>query len=314
VNITSPANGSAVSGSVPVVIDAWDNFGVSKAELYVDGSLRKTSTDEPFTNTLDTSGLSQGPHVLSVKAYDEAGNAGVSADVTVNVGSVSPTSTPVPTNTPTLTPAPTVTKAPTSTPVPTAVPGGSAQITSPRNGDTVITGSQVSIQALVSSSFKANSTEFYVNNVRICTDRKAPYSCNWKVPSAPNTQYSIEFRAFGRAGSVARDTVIVTSSATSTTQPTSGDMQSVTISDPSDNSNVQIRSTITLTAKARDNSTINKVEFYVDGTILCIRVSAPYSCYWKVPSRSGVAHTIQARAYDNSGSILTNQITVNTVR
>ena len=86
ISITSPASGTTVSGTVSVSVKASDNVGVAKVELYVDGSLTATSTTAPFTTKWNTNpkGVAKGAHTLQTKAYDAAGNVGISAIVTVN--------------------------------------------------------------------------------------------------------------------------------------------------------------------------------------------------------------------------------------
>jgi len=83
VSITAPSNGVVVSGSVSVMVNATDNVGVVKVDLYVDGALVSTSTSSPFTNRWNSRKAASGAHTLLCKAYDAAGNIGVSATVTV---------------------------------------------------------------------------------------------------------------------------------------------------------------------------------------------------------------------------------------
>ena len=81
--ITSPADGSAVPGLVSVSVSATDNVGVIRVELYVDGSLYGSSTKSPFTIKWNTRRISRGMHVLETKAYDGAGNIGISPGAAV---------------------------------------------------------------------------------------------------------------------------------------------------------------------------------------------------------------------------------------
>jgi len=83
VSITSPVDGSKVAVNTTVNVNASDNIRVTRAELYVDGNLTTTSTTAPFTTKWNTKKAASGAHVLQAKAYDGAGNAGVSTLVTV---------------------------------------------------------------------------------------------------------------------------------------------------------------------------------------------------------------------------------------
>ncbi len=82
-SITSPTGGT-VSGTVNVQANAADNVGVTKVDLYVDGSFVASDVASPYAFSWNTTGLS-GSHTIKTKAYDAAGNNTDSAVVTVNV-------------------------------------------------------------------------------------------------------------------------------------------------------------------------------------------------------------------------------------
>ena len=84
-SITSPAGGATVSGTVTVSANASDNVGVSRVELYVDGSLLSTDTSSPYAFSWNTATAANGGHSLQTRAYDAAGNAGSSGVVSVTV-------------------------------------------------------------------------------------------------------------------------------------------------------------------------------------------------------------------------------------
>ena len=83
VNITSPGSGASVSGNVSVLVSSADNVAVTKVELYVDGVLKSTATTSPFTNRWNAKRERAGAHTLQCKAFDAAGNVGLSSPVTV---------------------------------------------------------------------------------------------------------------------------------------------------------------------------------------------------------------------------------------
>lgn len=84
-SITSPANGQTVSGTVSVSASASDNVGVTRVELWKDGVLFATDTTTPYTFSWNTALDMNKSHTLQTKAYDAAGNVGISAVVTVTV-------------------------------------------------------------------------------------------------------------------------------------------------------------------------------------------------------------------------------------
>ncbi len=89
VAITSPANGSRIAANtktVTVNVSATDENSVVKVELYVDGKLIDASKKGPYSFRWDVKKLADGAHTLVSRAYDKAGNCGVSASVTVYKG------------------------------------------------------------------------------------------------------------------------------------------------------------------------------------------------------------------------------------
>ena len=83
ISITSPANAARVTGNVSVLVNATDNVRVTRVELYVDGALITTSSSAPFTTKWNTRRAASGNHSLQCKAYDAAGNCGLSSGITV---------------------------------------------------------------------------------------------------------------------------------------------------------------------------------------------------------------------------------------
>lgn len=89
VSITSPANGSTVSGTVSITAGASDNVGVSKVEFYVNGVLKSTDTASPYSYSWNTTSVANASYTLIAKAYDAAGNTRQSGNVTVTVNNAS---------------------------------------------------------------------------------------------------------------------------------------------------------------------------------------------------------------------------------
>lgn len=85
VSVISPVNNSSASGTVNISVSASDNKGVTKVELYVDGSMKATDIAAPFTFIWNFSGLN-GIHNIQAKAYDAAGNMGASSLVNLSLG------------------------------------------------------------------------------------------------------------------------------------------------------------------------------------------------------------------------------------
>jgi hypothetical protein len=84
-SIGSPADGATLTGMVQVSAIASDNKGVSKVEFFINGALKATASAAPYAFVWNTEEAANGSYALTVKAYDQAGNVGQSASVSVNV-------------------------------------------------------------------------------------------------------------------------------------------------------------------------------------------------------------------------------------
>ncbi|MCK4579236.1 MAG: hypothetical protein KAU50_10625, partial [Candidatus Marinimicrobia bacterium] len=89
ISIASPAAGSTVSDTVIISVVVADDNGVDKVEFYVDDTLLVTDIEEPFQVSWNTNDVANGFHTLLCKAYDDAGNEGLSDPVVVNVANAS---------------------------------------------------------------------------------------------------------------------------------------------------------------------------------------------------------------------------------
>lgn len=87
VAITHPATGDTVVGLYQARATASDNVGVSRVVFYIDGIARSTNTTGVglFVFNWDSTSDTNGGHVLSARAYDNAGNTTTSANVNVTV-------------------------------------------------------------------------------------------------------------------------------------------------------------------------------------------------------------------------------------
>ena len=101
-SITTPANNTTVSGTVNVAATASDNVGVSKVEFYVDNALLYTDGTAPYAFSWDTTNggthacLGDHAHSLFARAYDAAGNVGVSPSLQVSMSDPSYCAAPPP--------------------------------------------------------------------------------------------------------------------------------------------------------------------------------------------------------------------------
>lgn len=87
VSLTSPAASARLQGTFTLSADATDDVGVVKVEFFADGATKLGEvTQAPFTLPAASSALADGPHVLTARASDAAGNSATSDGVDVVVG------------------------------------------------------------------------------------------------------------------------------------------------------------------------------------------------------------------------------------
>jgi thermitase len=178
VYITSPAAGATVSGTQSVSIQASDNVGVTRVELFVDGALTATLTSAPYTYNWNTMSVPNGARTLTAKAYDQAGNVGNASPVSVTVSNALDTT------------APTV------------------AITSPANGARV--GRSVTVTVASSDNVGVTKVELFHNGKLAASSTSANPSFNFntnKWPAGSNTLQAFAYDARGNRGSSAIVTV-----------------------------------------------------------------------------------------------------------
>jgi hypothetical protein len=87
--ITTPANGAQLTGTVTVTATASDNVGVTSIQIYIDGVLKSSGTSSPLNYSWNTATATNGSHTIYSKAYDAAGNVGTSTTITVTTSNAS---------------------------------------------------------------------------------------------------------------------------------------------------------------------------------------------------------------------------------
>jgi hypothetical protein len=85
VYIHAPSESASVSGTVTVVVPAYDDVGVTRIDLLVDGAPIMTTLSHHGDFPWDTRWHESGTHTLTARAFDATGKVGESAPVTVTV-------------------------------------------------------------------------------------------------------------------------------------------------------------------------------------------------------------------------------------
>jgi len=165
VSLTEPTGSFYVHGTIQVTASASDNRYISKLEFHDGQTLFETITSTDHTASWDTTGLPDGSHTLSVKAYDAAGNV-QSTSRTVIVDNTGP----------------------------------AVAITSPQNGGTVFL--STTIQATASDPRGVTQVVFYDGSTVIGTDTTAPYSVSWSTLAVAKGKHTLTARATDVLGNV----------------------------------------------------------------------------------------------------------------
>ena len=185
VSMLTPGNGATVSGTVAVKASATDNQAVSKIEIYENGALVFAGNDNPVSYNWNTTAVPNGSCILSVRAFDAAGNASQTASVTVKVSNDAT--------------APTV------------------SITSPVGGSTA--SGAVLVSAWASDEVAVSRVEFYVNDLLQATASNAPFGFSWDTAAVANGAFTLSAKAYDAAGNVGHSANVVVNVFNDTTAP-----------------------------------------------------------------------------------------------
>ncbi len=176
-SLTSPTTGTTVLGTTQqVAANATDNVGVTKVEFYIDGTTTllnctpNPDTTSPYLCIWNTTTVSNGTHTITSKAYDAAGNSGISSVVSVNVQNVDN--------------------------VPPVV-----SVIAPTSGST-ISGSSVTLSANATDNNAMQKVEFYQGSTLLGTQTSGPgsvFSITWNTTTVANGTYSITAKAYDTA-------------------------------------------------------------------------------------------------------------------
>ena len=174
--ITAPSGGSVISGAVSVTASAADNVGVTKVDLYIDGSLFSSTTSGTPSFEWTTTSVSNGSHALQAKAYDAAGNVGVSPTVSVTVSNPD-----------------------------TAPPA--VQFTFPEEGATL--SGIVNLSLAATDNVGVTKIELYVDGAKLATSSGASLNFAWNTGSTSNGAHTLKGIAYDAVGNNNSVTIVV---------------------------------------------------------------------------------------------------------
>ena len=275
VGITSPGNGTTVSGTISVTASASDNVGVAGVQFRLDGAnLGAEDTSLPYGVSWNTTTVANGSHSLTAAARDAAGNSTTSATVTVTVSNAPPPDTTPP----------------------------AVSITAPANGATV--SGTISVSASASDNVGVAGVQFKLDGANLgAEDTSSPYGVSWNTTTVANGSHSLTAAARDAAGnSTTSATVTVT---VSNAPPSDTTPPAVNITSPG--SGATVSGTTSVTASASDNVGVAGVQFKIDGANLAGEdTTSPYAISWDTATAANGSHSLTATARDAAGNSTTS--------
>src|SRR5205809_482010 len=263
VTITFPADGSPVSGTVPVnaSVSIIGSLTVSQVQFYRDGNLIGSDSAAPYSVSWNTTSTNNGSHTLTAVATDLLGVPWNSNPVTVTVSNGPPPDT-----------------------TPPMVPTGLTA--------SAVSSSQINLSWTASSdNVGVSGYRVYRNGTQIATTSTTSFA---NTGLSASTTYSYTVAAYDAAGNLSAQ-----SSSASATTPAPPDTTPPTVSITSPVSGATVGGTTSVTASASDNIGVVGVQFLFHGATLCLAASTtPYADSWHTASATNSSPAPTAVAPD----------------
>jgi hypothetical protein len=284
VNMTAPASGATVSGTVPVSasVTIVGLLTVQSVQFKLDGAnLGAADTSAPYSVSWNTTGAANGSHTLSAVATAVLGLQFTSAPITVTVSNGPPPDTTPP----------------------------SVSLMSPANGATV--SATLAVSASASDNVGVAGVQFKLDGANLgAEDTAAPYSVSWNTTGAANGSHTLTAVARDAAGN--RTTSAAVTVTVSNGPPPDTTPPSVSITSPANGATVS--ATVAVSAGASDNVGVAGVQFKLDGANLGAEdAAASYSVSWNTTGAANGSHTLTAVARDAVGNQTTSATVTVTV-
>jgi large repetitive protein len=275
VALLKPLNGAVVSGTLSEAAgnceaSASDAGGIDRVEFFVDGTLANTERSSPWACIVNTTSYPDGAHTIRAVAYDVAGNSS-QAQVSVTFDNVPDADTTPPDTTI------------------SAGPSGTVSSTSASFGFSSEPGASFECRRDAGSWAACTSPTGYTGLAAGAHtfDVRARDAAGNVDPTPASRSWTIQ------TGDVTNPTVSIT-------KPTAGAVLKGTLSEPARNCE----------AAVSDAGGVDRVEFFVDGTLVNTERTAPWACLVDTTAYPDGAHTLRAVAYDKAGNTAEASVSV----
>ena len=279
VAIISPSGGE-VTGIVAVDVEATDNVGVVRTELWINGKKTVTDTLAPFAFAWDSSNLASGDYTLTVRAFDAAGNQGVSQDVLVTVDNSSIIDDEAPV----------------------------ISISAPTGGE--VSGI-VNVNVDATDNVAVARVALFVNGQQLLVSDQSPFVFAWDTTSLPDGVYDLTAHAFDEADNEGvSSTVSVTVQNAVQEDVTPPEIIRFNLTD-----GMQLRRRQRIIAIATDNEDIALMRLIINGQVVFVSNDNILSVQWRTRSRrsrGGVSYQVTIEAVDQAENVTRQTVTVHT--
>jgi len=179
-------------------------------------------------------------------------------------------------------------------------------ITSPSDG--AIVSGTVTVSATASDDFGVTQVELFVNGASIGVDTTGldGWSASWDTTAYADGSYTVSATATDTSVKKGSDSISVTVS----NEGPIDEPPTITITYPTEGATLS--DLVEITADASDDTGVNQVEFFVDGTSLGLGIESGdgWSVTWDTTSVTDGSYTLFATATDTIGQSSTDSITV----
>jgi chitinase len=260
-----PTVGQPVTGTINFGVEATDDAGVTRVDIFVDGAiyLSRSYTATPsvsFFQYWDSTTTTEGPHTVQVRAYDGSNKVGESTPVEFFVDRTAPTAT----------------------------------LTSPADGATV-GGRFVTVTAATEDAHGIGWVDLLVDGSVYAQASEPPYTLTWDTTYFSGGTYTLSVRAHDVAGNVTESTPVQVQLPADTQAPM------VSIVSPAEGTSVS--GMMWVTADATDDRQVMFLELLVDGMPVAMSTMASQPIYWDTTSSTNGPHTLEVRARDFAGNV-----------